>query len=537
MKTVQHSHVISALALLLVATSCADLDAVPDPASVDSAQGLTVTTGSRSRVIGVASGKCLGIKGSSTENGATIQLQGCSGSNFQNWTLARDGAGYYTMTNVGSGKCLDVTGNASATGVTLQQYGCSANDNQKWNLSDQGSGHFAIISKSSGLAVDVSGGSTTNGAAIIQYTWKGTTNQLWTLPEASTSSTSTPAVNGFAATASNGLTTTTGGGKAAVESVTTCATLKSKLEDGAARVLEIPSGTTLDCRTSPVNISACQLKCSSSSSQVFWRIPVGDQTCTSLADFNGDGTLDVPAGTSVTKQKTDFTINVNSNKTLRGAGSGATLKGVSLNIANRSNIIVQNLAFTEINPNLIEAGDGLTINTSHHIWVDHCKFSMISDGYLDIRYGSSAITVSNNHINGANVYVCGGQHNFVSLVSGSQATFHHNYFDHVGGRNPKVTDSATVHLYDNYYDTVSYFCIASNSSSQVLVENNYFYNSNYPHWVDGGALKAIGNVYAGTTSTSHRDSSGSVFTPPYSYTLEAASGLNTSIPAKAGPGK
>ncbi|MGC4066433.1 MAG: hypothetical protein QM784_17735 [Polyangiaceae bacterium] len=104
---------------------------------------------------------------------------------------------------------------------------------------------------------------------------------------------------------------------------------------GTAGVLEIPSGATLDCRISPVNIAACHLKCSNASNQVFWRIPVGDQTCTTLADFNGDGTLDVPAGTAVTKQKTDLTINVNSNKTLRGAGRGGTFKGVSLNISSK----------------------------------------------------------------------------------------------------------------------------------------------------------------------------------------------------------
>jgi pectate lyase len=228
---------------------------------------------------------------------------------------------------------------------------------------------------------------------------------------------------------------------------------------------------------------------------------------------------------------------VNSNKTVRGAGSGAILKGVSFNIANKSNIIVQNLTISEINPSLIEAGDALTINTSHHVWVDHCKFSMISDGYLDIRYGSSAVTVSNNVIDGANAYVCDGQHNFVSLVSDSQVSYHHNYFDHVGGRNPKATDSATVHLYNNYYNSVSYFCTAANSSAQVLVENNYYYNSNYPHWVDGGTIEASGNVYAGTTSATHRDSNGTVFNPPYAYTLESASSLNTTVPAKAGPGK
>jgi pectate lyase len=344
-------------------------------------------------------------------------------------------------------------------------------------------------------------------------------------------------VTGYAATASNGLTTTTGGGNAAVETVTSCDVLRNKLEDSTARVLEIPSGTTLDCRSAPRDITVCELLCNKTDSKVFWRIPVGTQTCTTLADGNGDGTLDVPAGKLVTKQITEFRIRVNSNKTLRGAGKGATLKGVSFDVTNKSNIIVRNLTISEVNPSLIEAGDGLTINGSHHVWVDHCRFSMISDGYLDIRYGSSAITVSHNHMDGANPYVCDGQHHFVSLVTESQVTFKHNYWDHVGGRNPKVADSATVHAYNNHYDTVSYFCASSNSGAQVLLENNSYWNSRYPHWADGGTIQAAGNLYAGTTSTAGRDSNGTVAKPPYPYRLENATGLASTIPATAGPGK
>jgi pectate lyase len=210
---------------------------------------------------------------------------------------------------------------------------------------------------------------------------------------------------------------------------------------------------------------------------------------------------------------------------------------VSLDIESKSNVIIRNIALREVNPSLIEAGDGLTINTSHHVWIDRCSFSNISDGYADIRYGSKAVTLSYNHIDGRNTYVCGGQHNFISLVSDSDVTFNNNYFDHVGGRNPKVTDVSRVHLYNNYYDSVSYFCASSGASSQLLVENNHYYNSRYPHWNEGGIIEASGNVYAGSTSTGGRDTSGDAFTPPYSYSKGSASALNSSVPAHAGIGK
>ena len=349
-----------------------------------------------------------------------------------------------------------------------------------------------------------------------------------------------PSLNviGFAATASKGLSTTTGGGQASPNLVTDCKTLASYLSDAQSRVIEIPSGTTLDCRTAPRTQQACELQCSAAAaSPVYWRVPVAGYTCTTLADLNGDGKLDVPAGKLVDKSRNEISIKVGSNKTLRGLGSGATLKGVSLDIENQSNIIIQNLKITEINPDLVEAGDGVTINGSHHVWVDHCELSMISDGFIDIRYASSAVTVSNTHIVGKNPFVCGGQHNYVSLVSDSQVTFSRDYFDHSGGRNPKVAGDSQVHVHSSYYEGISYFCASAAAGSQVLIEGNYYLDSRYPHWAEGGSIEATGNRYAGTTSSDHRDNNAKVFNPPYAYTLSDVAALPQAVPAAVGLGK
>lgn len=343
-------------------------------------------------------------------------------------------------------------------------------------------------------------------------------------------------VDGWASVASQGLTTTTGGGELAPVDVTTCDALATAVSGDTPRVIRIPAGTVLDCGV-PGTTSACELQCSAAAaSPVFWRIPVGDQTCTTLADFNGDGTLEVPAGQLVSKNTKDRGISIGSNKTIFGGGTGASIFGVSFSIQDVSNVIVRNLTIGEINPDLIEAGDGLTINTSHHVWIDHCEFSMISDGYFDIRYDSSHVTLSYNHIVGQNEFICSGQHNFISLVDAAPGvTFHHNYFDHPGGRNPKVGGTSLAHLYNNYYEGVSYFCANSGTGSQVLVENNHYEDSSRPHWKDGGLIEATGNVYTGSTSATYRDGGDSVFTPPYDYTLDAAGSLNTSVPASAGP--
>jgi pectate lyase len=210
--------------------------------------------------------------------------------------------------------------------------------------------------------------------------------------------------------------------------------------------------------------------------------------------------------------------------------------GVSLDIQDQSNVIVQNLKITEVNPDLIEAGDGITINASHHVWIDHCELSMISDGYLDIRYGSSAVTVSHTRLVGQNPYVCGGQHHYVSLVSDAQATFAHNHFDHSSGRNPKVSDDSEVHLFSNFYEGVSYFCASAGAGAELLAEGNFYLDSRYPHWADGGSVEASGNQYAGTTSSEHRDSNAAVFEPPYAYELVPVDSLPDTVPMAAGPG-
>jgi hypothetical protein len=138
---------------------------------------VTFTT---SKLVGVASGKCLGVVGASTANNAAVEIEACTGSAFQSWTAAQDASGYATLTNTGSGKCLDDTGASLAAGTILQQYNCSGNDNQKWRVTDTGDQKLAIESKWSGLVVDVQGAGVAAGTPVVQTPWSAAPSQLWT---------------------------------------------------------------------------------------------------------------------------------------------------------------------------------------------------------------------------------------------------------------------------------------------------------------------------------------------------------------------
>jgi len=60
----------------------------------------------------------------------------------------------------------------------------------------------------------------------------------------------------------------------------------------------------------------------------------------------------------------------------------------------------------------ISDGDGISIFTSSHIWVDHCSLSSCTDGLIDAIHGSTAITISNNYMT---------DHNKVMLLGASDS--------------------------------------------------------------------------------------------------------------------
>jgi pectate lyase len=231
-------------------------------------------------------------------------------------------------------------------------------------------------------------------------------------------------------------------------------------------------------------------------------------------------------------------MNVSSNKSIIGHGSHSKLLGVSLNLSNSKNIIVSNFTIDDVNPHLVEAGDGLSVDNASHIWIDHLRTQNISDGHIDIR-NSENITLSFNHFDGYNNFVCGSQHHYTMLLQDSQATLHNNYFDRVSGRNPKlVGDSTRAHLFNNYWQDVTYFAISASHGAQALIEKNVFNNSRRPHWNESGYIEAFGNEYTGISATDpERDGENEVFNDVqlYPYILENITEVNINVRQSAGP--
>ncbi|WP_165313151.1 RICIN domain-containing protein [Vibrio ziniensis] len=494
----------------------------------------TPTSGGTYYIINKGSGQALDVNTNDTSSVPNVITYDLWEASNQQFILTKQSDNYWEIKSVYNSKLLEVLNASTSNGANVDTYSDWDGDNQRWELKVQSSGGFKIVNKNSQLSLTVAG--STNGSNVYQNEDASASSQRWYINPVSGScdgSSSDEDLVGFAAqSGDDNLSTTTGGAAGSTITVSSCSALTSALESSDAQVIQV-ANTSIDCRTSDRTVQACALDCSywNDDGKTWYRVPTSTQTCSDFEASTSDDTV------SVTRN--DTTINVQSNKTLIGLGSSSSIIGASLNLNGVENVIIRNLTISNINPALVEAGDGITVEDSSHVWIDHVAFSKISDGYLDIK-NSQNVTASWNRFYGYNAQVCANQHWYTNLVSESDVTFHHNFWDTAAGRNPKIQGEDTrVHLFNNYWKDISYFSIGGDDSAQILVENNYFENSARPHWNIGDAyFSASGNSYTGVSATSqYVDDGATVFTDVdmYNYTLEAASSLGSQVDGGTGP--
>ncbi|GAB3439308.1 hypothetical protein GCM10027436_21340 [Actinophytocola sediminis] len=241
--------------------------------------------------------------------------------------------------------------------------------------------------------------------------------------------------------------------------------------------------------------------------------------------------------------------DVSSDKTIVGVGSNSGISGGGLNIglplsdsitsppANAvHNVIVRNLIF--------QNADDDSVNVqmfSHHIWLDHNEFRPAYDGSLDIKRGSDYVTVSWNRFASTDKTMLLGHDddNSAQDVGRLRVTYHNNWFDNTGQRNPRVRFGNVVHVLNNYYSSVDDYGVASTEDAAVLVEGNSFENTDSPCELgqgdsSEGSLRSLNNQFVSSGSC---QTGGSVGGVPYPYTPQSASAVKSSVTAGAGVGR
>jgi pectate lyase len=214
-------------------------------------------------------------------------------------------------------------------------------------------------------------------------------------------------------------------------------------------------------------------------------------------------------------QQARVRIRIGSNTTIVGVGKNATIKGAwfdirgTANVANsRSNIIIRNLNFRDTfdcfpawDPTDGELGswnaqyDSISLRETNNVWIDHNTFEdretldakqpqhfgvlyQIHDGLLDITNASDLVTVSWNRFrNHDKLMLIGSSDSAVADRGKLRVTLHHNSFDGIGQRAPRVR-FGQVHLYNNLYDvrnTPAYnYSWGVGIESAIYAEENVF---------------------------------------------------------------
>ncbi len=532
-------------ALLAVGTACSDSggDAGPsqEPSTTGGSGGISQASGSASNSGGAAtaggSGGAVSTGGAVNggAGGASAPVD-CSGIAAAGFDLCESGADSCGAVFHGSEGCAAV---CAAAGLGCSEVwenvedSCAANEALAELSCESASGHTSDYCVCRGASSGTGGGAGTGGSGSGgEGTGGSGTGGLPTVPDNGCNVKVTDKPTGFASMDGG----TVGGGDVTPLLVTTKEELTTYLKGDEPRVLYLMND--LDFRTAPRDVSVC----------------ADDKTCDNGSGVQVDNarvSASCDAGEhKATRTRNEVRLDVGSNKTLIGIGKGegAAIRGAGLQIGSSEQVILRNLHIYDINPNLVEAGDGITLTGSKHIWLDHLLLEKISDGFVDIGSADHTklddyVTLSFVHFNGRTDFLCGGHHNFVNFVDNGHVTYHHNWFDNGGGRNPKIGGvNAQVHLFNNYWQNISYFCLTTQTDSEARVESNYFENSLRPHWrqLDGNGTAGIaidnGNTYTGASSgNTNRDVGGSVFTVPYTYTKQAASEARDSVKSCAGP--
>jgi len=228
-------------------------------------------------------------------------------------------------------------------------------------------------------------------------------------------------------------------------------------------------------------------------------------------------------------------LRVRSNKTILG-NSGATVVGCGFNINGDRNVIIRNITFRDWDDDAINVQESAT-----NIWIDHNTFSNGFDGAVDIKRGSDFVTVSWNRVfnHDKSMLLGHSDDNGSQDIGHLRVTYHHNFFDASTQRHPRVRFGNPVHVYNNLYSNVGGYGVASTMNAGVLVEGNYFENTDDPfHRGEGdsgpGNLVARNNVFVNSGSG---DAGGSVASIPYSYSLDTASNVKSIVSAGAGAGR
>ncbi|WP_458107852.1 pectinesterase family protein [Arthrobacter sp. R3-55] len=233
-------------------------------------------------------------------------------------------------------------------------------------------------------------------------------------------------------------------------------------------------------------------------------------------------------------------IPVASNKSLIGIGAGVELVNAGFKLINVSNVIFRN--FT-VRDSYIPGDwdgkrpdndrDGIQLDTSHHVWVDHMKFERMGDGMIDTRKDSDYLTYS------WNVFADNNKALGVGWTSNAvtKMTIHHNWIRNTVQRNFSLDNTAAAHVYNNYLQDIGQYGMMGRNAAKVVLEGNYFTAVADPVVAKDPATEIVNRDNIFDATRGRKDNVGTAFDPTqsYAYTKDSAANVPGVVTSSAGP--
>jgi pectate lyase len=175
---------------------------------------------------------------------------------------------------------------------------------------------------------------------------------------------------------------------------------------------------------------------------------------------------------------------------------------------------------------------------SHHIWIDHCTFRNTFDGALDVKRGSSYVTISYNLFDGVNKVCLLGHADdlkFEAQDTGRlKVTYHHNWYKSCTQRMPLVR-FGEAHVYNNYWSNVANYALGVGIKCRTYSENNHLDGGDFSDiFITDGAIKDVGSIGGSGYNADLVTWDPHAY---YSYTADPATSVKSIVMANAGTGK
>jgi len=192
-------------------------------------------------------------------------------------------------------------------------------------------------------------------------------------------------------------------------------------------------------------------------------------------------------------------LRVPGNVTIDGRGHRVTLLDYGLGIYGSNNVIVTHLT---IDGRLRTFSQAVNVaNHSTNVWVDHLDLSRFADRLLNVKNGSTDVTVSwvkfhdddkvmlLNNITSKDLFANYDRDKI------ARVTVHHCYFLNTVQRNPRA-QFGTFHIFNNLLENWDFYGMSFSLQARALVEGNIFSNTSDRQCVEPKFFPTVEGVKA-----------------------------------------